>query len=329
MARFAHYYIRYKHEFAPHDWPNRQRHLGALFQTDGSIEFAMGEGEQRKVYKHRVRHLTAAPSIIVMRFANDIDLPVERDFQPATAKDEPSCFVIIDNRDGLRRVAIQKRRQTRWTPGQVATILQTVISDRLYTDYCYSLEIVPDYYPEDLYQAWEKLQRQVQAIRIGSLPDMTRDEMMEKVEELRQKGRDYYDDSLMAPLLQLALEAKRDKYKYTQSIMPEERKTPLYVNKTSRFVRNLITLASALGEPVELVTSDGGSFRCYVDSDADNTDKIVCSDFDATQLETLFALRDKDGNQISPEARVKAEGEVLELMNQMKHEAEDEEAQAA
>ena len=62
-----------------------------------------------------------------MRFANDIDIPVERDFQPAKAKDEPSCFVIIDNRDNMRTVAILKRKKAFGNPGQVAKILTDVI----------------------------------------------------------------------------------------------------------------------------------------------------------------------------------------------------------
>ena len=109
MSRFAQYYSRFKHDAGAYDWEKRQLHLGTFFKEDDSIEFFLGEGEQRKVYKHRVYHLNCAPDIIVMRFANDIDIPVERDFEPAMAKDEPSCFVIIDNRENLRTVAIQKR----------------------------------------------------------------------------------------------------------------------------------------------------------------------------------------------------------------------------
>ena len=82
MSRFAHYYIKYKHDFGPHELDDRQRHLDALFETDESIAFVVGEDEKKKVYKHRVYRLKAASGIIVMRFANDIDLPVERDFKP-------------------------------------------------------------------------------------------------------------------------------------------------------------------------------------------------------------------------------------------------------
>lgn len=37
MAQFADYYIRYKYDFAPYDWENRQSHLAALFAEDSTI----------------------------------------------------------------------------------------------------------------------------------------------------------------------------------------------------------------------------------------------------------------------------------------------------
>ena len=49
-----------------------------------------------------------------------------------------------------------------------------------------------------------------------------------------------------------------------------------------------------------------------------------------TVLKMIFKSRKKDGSKIEPEDRLKAEEEVLELMNNMKHEVEDsEEEQAA
>lgn len=328
MAQFAHYFIKYKHDLAPFDWERRQEHLAALFDEDGNIEFFSGEGEERKVYKHKVYHLNNAPQIIVMRFANDIRIPIELDFQPDTARDEPSCFVVIDNRDGMRTVAIQKRRKAFGTPGQVAKILTNIIDDTLFHRYCYGFEILPDYYPEDLYQVWEKVQQHASALRFGA-PDMSETEIRAKIQELKTKGNEHFDDSLMEPLLQLALEAKKAKYRHVYTVMPEDKKLPLYVDKTTAFVRNLITMAEATGEPIELVTNNGGTFRCFVDSDDENTDKIVCRELDTEHLEMLFRERDKDGNKIEPEDRLRAEGEILAMMNGMKHEPEDEEEQAA
>jgi len=328
MAKFAHYYIKYNIDFAPHEWEKRQEHLRALFETNESIRFLSEEADKRE-FKHQVYHLNCAPDIIVMRLANNIDLPTEHDFKRDTTKDEPSCFVIIDNREGMRTVAIQRRRQTRWMPDDVARILTKAINSNLYSNYCYKFEILPEYYPEDLYSAWALLQQQMACIRFAA-PDMSRSEIMARIQELKARQRqNLYDDSLIEPLLQLALEAKKANYKHFYTVMPEDRKFPLYVDKTSAFIRNLVTMAEATGEPVELVTSNGGTFRCFVDSSEDNTDKIIHREFDARLLELLFDARDKDGKKIEPDARIKAEGELLEMMNSMKHEARIEEEETA
>lgn len=329
MSRFAQYYIRFKHEAGCYDWEQRQQHFGDLFETDESIGFSLGEGEDRKDYKHRVYCLKSAPGIIVMRFANNIDIPIERNFEPALAKDEPSCFVVIDNRNHLRTVAIQKRRKAFGDTRQVAKIMSMVIEKQLFKGHCYGFEILPDYYPEDLFRVWERQQEHAQAMRFG-VPEMDKEEIRKKVEELKAKNREYFDDSLMGPLLEILFAQKQAKYKSHYTVMPEAKKASLYVDKSSIFMRNLLTFSEAVGEPVELVTNDGGTFRCFIDSDEDNTDKIVSHEFNEYFLEVLFKERKKDGQKVEPEDRLKAEEEVLALMNSMKHEvADEEEGQAA
>ena len=330
MSRFAQYYIRYKHDFAPHDWEQRQEHLALLFEKDDSIEFFLGEGDERKVYKHRVYHLCTNPNITVMRFANDIDIPVERDFEDAVAKDEPSCFVVIDNRANLRTVAIQKRKRAFSNTRQVAKIISTVVDHQLFHTHCYGFEVLPDYYPVDLFTVWEKHQAYSQAMRFG-VPDMEKDEILRLVEELKSKDRPYFDDSLMGSYLELMLAQKQAKYKGHYTVMPEDKKTALFVDKDSIYMRNLLTLAAAVGEPVELVTSDGGTFRCFIDNDEDTSDKIVSHEFNDNYLELLFKDVKKDGSKVEPEERLKAEEEVVEFMNSMKHEVvvAEEEEQAA
>lgn len=330
MSRFAQYYIRYKHEFCPHNWEQRQDHLALLFENDDSIQFFLGEGNERKVYKHRVYHLNTNKNIIVMRFANDIDIPVERDFEESVAKDEPSCFVIIDNRANLRTVAIQKRKRAFSNTRQVAKIISNVVDHQLYLNNCYRFEILPDYYPVDLFKVWEKHQAHSQAMRFG-LPDMEKDEILRLVEKLKSKNRPYFDDSLMGSYLELILAQKQAKYKGHFTVMPEDKKTALFVDISSVYMRNLLTFAEAVGEPVELVTKDGGTFRCFIDNDEDISDKIVSHEFNDNYLEILFKEAKKDGSKIEQEDRLKAEEEVVEFMNSMKHEAviAEEEEQAA
>lgn len=327
MSRFAQYYVRFKHDFAPHGWEQRQDHLALLFEKDDSVEFFLGEGDERKVYKHRVYHLSTNHNITVMRFANDIDIPVERDFEDAVAKDEPSCFMVIDNRANLRTVAIQKRKRAFSNTRQVAKIISTVVEHKLMQNYCYGFEILPDYYPADLFTVWEKFQAHSQLMRFG-VPNMEKEEILRLVEEFKKKNRPYFNDSLMGSFLELILAQKQAKYKGHYTVMPEDKKTALFVDKESVYMRNLLTFAAAVGEPVELVTSDGGTFRCFIDNDEDITDKIVCHEFNDNYMEMLFKDLKKDGSKVEPEERLKAEEEVVEFMNSMKHEvvvAEEEE----
>ena len=321
MSKFAQYYCKYKYAAGCYDWQLRQQHLDALFNNNESIEFCLGEDADRKLYKHKVYHLSTAPGITVMRFANNIDIPVERDFEPAMAKDEPSCFVIIDNRNNMRTVAIQKRRKAFSDTHKVAKILSQVIDKRLFLDHCYGFEILPDYYPADLFTIWELQQAHTQQMRFGT-PEMEKEDILAKVEALKAKKRDYFDDSIMGQILDVCYAQKKAKYKGHYTVMPEDRKAALYVDKNSVFMRNMLTFAEAVDEPVELITTDGITFRCFIDNDGDNTDKIVSHEFDENHLEILLKLRKKDGSKVEPEDRLKAEEAVLGLMNSMKHEVE-------
>ena len=65
--------------------------------------------------------------------------------------------------------------------------------------------------------------------------------------------------------------------------------------------------------------------KCVVETDEDNTDKIVCREFDADLLEQLFNMMKKDGERIEPSDITRIEGEIVELLNGMKHESEDNE----
>ena len=101
MTKLADFYIKYKHDFAPYDWENRQSHLAALFTSDDGIIFGEGEPSEEqqeqgipyaKIFNHRVYHLESNPNIIVMQFANSIDIPVEIHYENSLAKNEPSCL---------------------------------------------------------------------------------------------------------------------------------------------------------------------------------------------------------------------------------------------
>lgn len=321
MAKFAQYYVRFNQERGCYDWNKRQEHFGQLLQND-EIKFTDGKGEGSKVYKHRIYHLDANPNIVVMRLANDKDVPIEKNFEATVAKDEPSCFIIIDNRQGLRTIAIECRKKAFNTTEQVSKILENNLTHAIFHKHCYSLSIIPDFYPEDLFEAWTSLQQHVNAIRFGT-PEMSKEEFAEKLKLFKQKNKDYFDDSLMTSILQMAYEAKRANYKQLLTITPEEKKTALYLDKTSLYMRNLISISAAADMPVELITADGASYKCYVDAESENAEKIIRREFNTQLLEELFDNKKKDGEELTTEERDKIEEHIVEFMNAMKHEDKD------
>lgn len=327
MARFADYYIRYKYEFAPHCWEDRQKHLVALFAEDDGVVFGEGEPSEEqqeqgipyaKVYNHRVYHLESNPDIIVMQFANSIDIPVEIHYEDSLAKNEPSCFVIIDNREGMRTVAIQNRRKAFSAPKRVADIMTEILNEILFGKYCYGVEILPKYYPEDLFQAWEKLQDVTNSM-LFSPPDMSEQEVMKRLADFKLLGKDYYDDSLIPAMLKMVVAAKDDKYLPGWNVSREDKHSAIYLDKTSTYMKNMLTLSRATNTPVKLVTMDGASYHCFIDSDEENTDKIVHKDLDENLLEMLFKGKKKDGEKAEHTDIVKAEAKIIEMLNVMKN----------
>lgn len=320
MTKFAKYYSRYMHDaFTPHEWEKRQQHLATLFETDESIVFSTENGNAKKIFNHRIYHLVANPSIIVMQIANSIDIPIEKHYEQETTRDEPSCFVIIDNRSNLRTIAIQRRKKAFSGTQQVAKIMSHCLSEQLYHDHCYQMEILPEYLPEDLIKAWEQLEAHAAGM-IFNHPDLPKEEIIKKVERLKQQGKPYFDDSLMGPLLEIDAAMMASGYKQQRMVSPCEAKSILHVDTTSIVMKNLLTLSSATNTPVDLKTRDGGTFRCFIENDEENSEKIMCADYDASLLEQLFSKRSKDGQKLDSKEIAKIESTIVELMNGMKHE---------
>lgn len=92
MAKFAQYYLKYKLDdlFAQETKVDRQKFFGALFEKDESIEFAVGEGEDRKVFKHKVYHLSLNKDI-----NTKIGFPQSANITPPSSPRSRWIFCII------------------------------------------------------------------------------------------------------------------------------------------------------------------------------------------------------------------------------------------
>lgn len=280
MAKFAQYYLEYLKDnmFADEKWNERQKLFGAYFESNESIDFSLGEDESRKTYKHDVYHLSTNKDIIVMRIANVKTKEVIQDFKTVPVRHEPPCFVIIDNRDRCRRIAIQKNKDSFSTTDSLKKIIQEVLDRRMKEDYYISLELHPQFYPRDFYKAWRLRQYTTSCIRFnlsdGHLPD-------------RFEGEELDDQSIMDFAIRLNEEESRKKYRSVLELNPPSDIPFLAVDESSTFIRNLVKFHANTGASIEIVTNDGARFTCYIDDETES-DSIVTNEIETEYLDVLF-----------------------------------------
>lgn len=316
MAKFAQYYLEYLKDdlFSEFEWGERQKHFGAYFETDTSIDFFSGEGEGRKTYKHNVYHLSSNKGIIVMRIANNKIKEVIQDFKTVPILHEPPSFVIIDNRDKCRRIAIQKNKESFNTTDSLKKILQDVLNNRMRADHNIGLGLHPQFYTRDFYKAWQLRQYNTSCIRFnlcdGELPD-------------EFKGDELDDQSIMDTAIRLNEEETRKKYRSVLELNPPLGKPFMEVDYTSSYIRNLVKFQANTGSSIEIVTNDGSRFTCYIDNDEESAD-IVTNEIDSSYLEALFPETDDYEDEEIKKKIVAAEKELVEFVNKMKVVADEE-----
>ena len=90
----------------------KQELLGELFLKESKLRFTKSRNNSDSEYK-QFEHLIVAQrdGIIVMRLANTTTQVHEKDFNRWTEEDNPSLYVIIDNRKDKQIIAIENRPQ--------------------------------------------------------------------------------------------------------------------------------------------------------------------------------------------------------------------------
>lgn len=315
MAKFAQYYLEYVKDdlFSELEWADRQKHFGAYFETDKSIEFSLGEGDGRKIYKHDVYHLSSNKDIIVMRIANIKKIDVIQNFKTVSIPHEPPCFVIIDNRERCRRIALQKNKESFNTTDTLKKILQEILCNKMKAEHNIGLKLHPQFYPRDFYKAWQLRQQITTSIRFniseGTLPSGFEREELD-------------DERIVDFAIRVNEEEYRKKYRSVLELNPPEDKAFLEVDYSSAFIRNLVKFHANTGASIELVTSDGARFTCFID-DKEESDSIVTNEIKTEHLNALFP---ESGNYDDEEVRkaiTTAEKKLMEFVNNMKVEADE------
>lgn len=309
MAKFSHYYLKYKLDdiFAQEHKAERQKLFGEMLEKDDSISFILGEDENKKHYKHMVKHLRLNHDIIVMRIANDSKKDVIQDFKKMSVRHEPPCYVIIDNREHCRRVAIQRNKDAWASTDSVAKVMTTVLDKALRRSCYIGISMHPQYYPKDFYKAWRMHQHHTSRLWFG----LTEGEIPQSFRTEPQT-----DDTIMGFALEVNEELQRKKYRTELVLSSAQNNTPLFVDEDSVYIRNLVNFHALTGSPIVIETSDGARFTCFIDDEEDSAN-IITSEIDRNILDILFGEAEGDV--------ATAESKVMEFVNRMKYEVDDNE----
>lgn len=309
MAKFSHYYLKYKLDdiFAQEHKAERQKLFGEMLEKDDSISFILGEDENKKHYKHMVKHLRLNHDIIVMRIANDSKKDVIQDFKKMSVRHEPPCYVIIDNREHCRRVAIQRNKDAWASTDSVAKVMTTVLDKALRRSCYIGISMHPQYYPKDFYKAWRMHQHHTSRLWFG----LTDGEIPQSFRTEPQT-----DDTIMGFALEVNEELQRKKYRTELVLSSAQNNTPLFVDEDSVYIRNLVNFHALTGSPIVIETSDGARFTCFIDDEEDSAN-IITSEIDRNILDILFGEAEGDV--------ATAESKVMEFVNRMKYEVDDNE----
>lgn len=309
MAKFSHYYLKYKLDdiFAQELKAERQKLFGEMLEKDDSISFILGEDENKKHYKHMVKHLRLNHDIIVMRIANDSKKDVIQDFKKMSVRHEPPCYVIIDNREHCRRVAIQRNKDAWASTDSVAKVMATVLDKALRRSCYIGISMHPQYYPKDFYKAWRMHQHHTSRLWFG----LTEGEIPQSFRTEPQT-----DDTIMGFALEVNEELQRKKYRTELVLSSAQNNTPLFVDEDSVYIRNLVNFHALTGSPIVIETSDGARFTCFIDDEEDSAN-IITSEMDRNILDILFGEAEGDA--------ATAESKVMEFVNGMKYEVDDNE----
>ena len=336
MSKFAQYYLTYRDDnlFAHLEWDKREDLLAGYLADEDSIRFAdkaqneseatdgnTDEPKKRvKIYHHKLYHLALNNRIIVMRIANVKIIPIEKDFKPESVEHYPSVFVIFDMREGCRRVAIQKLSTSFSNTDQVAKILQKALGDQMMTHHQIGLEMRAQRYPMDFYRLWRAQEHHTARLKFSLDPeafenvtgsDAPKDNSVQRPDNLEQ--------GVVSYIYELEASSRQSGYRTALEVEPRKKGAIMMVDETSEYIRNLATYSAATATPIELITNDGGSFECYINTDMMSDDKIVCLEFDTAHLEALF-----DESQ-EEDSRKSAEMKVVEFVNSMKYVVDDKE----
>ena len=260
----------------PDYWDKRVDIFTRLF-TDLKEKLVFQEGDI--VYPHRLIDCPQNKNVAIMRFANVKEIELEKNFKHEKTTYNPSCVVFIDNRKGIRHIAIQRSRDSFYSTDMVARILELSFNKML-APYGLSIVITAQRYPKNFWAAYHLNEHRACGVRFSLNEHSFRqpDESFNLIDDVPQSTTDF--------LIEL-----EEMYRETGGEPSVELNAPkgniLHLREDSARVKRYVMACADAGLPITFRTVDGLTFECFAEKGFEEEDKIVMQDFDDRYLPTI------------------------------------------
>lgn len=263
----------------PDGWKNRVSILSSLFnEQKRKLEFM----EKDIVYPHKLIDCPHNSNVAIMQFANVKEIMLERNFKKMQMKYNPSCWVFIDNRQGIRHIAIQRSRDSFYSTDMVARILEGSLN-KLLMSRGIAIEIKAQRYPKEFWTVYNMNKHRVCGATF-SLSEQSFNR--HKAEEPKQDSIEDVPQSTTDFLIELE-EFFRETGGEPSIELKAQKGCLLHLREDSPRVKRYVQACADAGQPIKFRTVDGLEFCCFVDKGLDEEDKIMEQEFDDRYLPQL------------------------------------------
>lgn len=190
-------------EIAVENFPQRQEILGELFQKDyektQEITFTNLSCSRSYAHKHL---MPPTDGIIILRIANVRNRQiVQKNFEVKKEADFINCLFIIDNRDGIQRIAIEQNQSVFKDTHTLANIFQGTLN-KLLRPFGLHIEL---YHLQNSFDFWKCVNDKQEYPQgfyklIYKLPHLNLERLTKKIDKIATLARKSYDSSMTIEL---------------------------------------------------------------------------------------------------------------------------------
>jgi len=259
-------------QFLPDGWQNRVEILTQIF-TDLQDKLKFEENDT--IYPHKLVSCPQNKNVVIMRFANVREVDLEKNFKHEKTIHNPSCWVFIDNRKGVRHIAVQRSREAFYSTDMVVRIMEASIN-KVLAPWGISIEIKAQRYPKDFWRAYHLNEH-----RVSGATFMLNEGSFQRSKSIAPQTDDIKDAPQSTTDFLLELEEFYRETGGEPSIEFNAKKgCLLHLREDSPRVQRYILACADAGLPVKFRTTDGFEFSCYAEQGFEEEDKIMMQEFD-------------------------------------------------